>query len=225
MSWLGTFYATSIGKKIVVALTGLVMVAYLIAHMLGNLQVFAGRGPTVEATKLNEYARLLRVEMGLLWAIRLALLGALVLHVVTTIKLSAENRAARKERYAQRSYRSASLYSRTMVWGGIALFAYVVYHLLHLTLGRAHPGLFVHGDVYGNVIRSFQQPAIVAVYLFATVALYFHLHHGAASLVDTLGVSHPRHRSALRAVARASAVVICAGFAAVPLGVLFRVVQ
>ncbi len=225
MSWLGTFYATSIGKKIVVALTGLVMVAYLIAHMLGNLQVFAGRGPTIEATKLNEYARLLRVEMGLLWAIRLALLGALVLHVVTTIKLSAENRAARRQRYAQRSYRSASLYSRTMVWGGIALFAYVIYHLLHLTLGSAHPGLFVHGDVYGNVIRSFQQPAIVAVYLFATVALYFHLHHGAASLVDTLGVSHPRHRIALRTVARVSAVVICAGFAAVPLGVFFRVVQ
>lgn len=225
MSWLAAFYASSIGKKIIVALTGLVMIGYLVAHMLGNLQVFAGRGPTIEATKLNEYARLLRVEMGLLWTIRLVLLGSLVLHVVTTIKLAAENRSARPERYQFRRYRSANLFSRTMLWGGVALFSYVVYHILHLTLGRAHPGLFVHGDVYGNVIRSFQRPAIVIIYLFATVALYFHLHHGAASLVDTLGISHPRHRGAFRTLARATAAAICVGFAAVPVGVLLRVVR
>lgn len=225
MSWITAFYGSSIGKKIVVAATGLIMIGYLIAHMLGNLQVFAGRGPTVEETKLNEYAELLRFEMGLLWAIRIFLLAALVLHVVTTVKLSAENRAARPERYAMRQYRSASVFSRTMLWGGIALFAYVIYHILHLTLGVAHPGLFTHGDVYSNVIRSFQQPVIVLVYLIATTALYFHLHHGAASVMDTLGVSHPRHRDALRRGARVVAAVICLGFAAVPLGVLLRVVQ
>ncbi|MEZ4653099.1 MAG: succinate dehydrogenase cytochrome b subunit [Candidatus Eisenbacteria bacterium] len=225
MSWFGAFYASSIGKKILVATTGLLMLLFLVGHMLGNLQVFAGRGPTIETTKLNEYGELLRTEMGVLWAIRLGLLTILVLHVVTVVKLSAENRAARPTAYAQRTYRSASVFSRSMLWGGIALFLYVVYHLLHFTAGVVHPGLFVRGDVYGNVVRSFQQPGIAVVYVLATIALYMHLHHGAASLVQTLGVTHPRHRGTLQTAGRALSVVICLGFVSVPLGVLLRVVQ
>jgi succinate dehydrogenase / fumarate reductase cytochrome b subunit len=148
-----------------------------------------------------------------------------VIHVITVVRLSAENRAARPVRYARRRYRATSIFSRTMLWGGIALFAYAVYHILHLTTGQAHPGLFVHGDVYGNVIRSFQRPGITVVYLVATVALYFHLHHGAASLVRTLGVSHPRRRALLEWGGRFLGLLICVGFAAVPVGVLLRVVQ
>lgn len=226
MGWGAAFYGSSIGKKITVAVTGFLLLIFLVGHMLGNLQVFAGRGPTVESTQLNEYARLLRTEMALLWVLRFGLLLLLVLHVVTVISLSAQNRRARSMTYVgRRRYRQASVSSRSMLWGGIAIFTYAVYHLLHFTAGLAHADLFEHGDVYGNVIRSFQRPAIAVTYLVATIALYLHLHHGAASLVQTLGVSHPRYRALLQDGGRVLALVIAVGFASVPLGVLVGLVS
>ncbi len=225
MGWFSAFYGSSIGKKTVVAVTGLAMIGFLVGHMLGNLQVFAGRGPTPEETKLNEYAELLRMEMGLLWAMRLGLLTALVLHVVTVIKLRGENRRARPQNYAVQRYQSANAFSRFMMWGGIALLAYVVYHILHLTMGVAHPDLFEPHHVYDNVIHSFQKPLIAGVYVLATVALYFHLYHGVVSAFQTLGVSHPRHLQNVRVLGHALAVVIVVGFVSVPVGVLLRVVS
>jgi succinate dehydrogenase / fumarate reductase cytochrome b subunit len=225
MSWVSTFYGSSIGKKVVVAVTGAIMVLFLIGHMLGNLQVFAGRGPTSEATKLNEYAELLRFEIGILWAIRVVLITTVVVHVITVVRLRAENSAARSQNYALRRYQKANAFSRSMFWGGLALFTYIVYHILHLTAGVAHASLFEHGQVYENVIRSFQNPLIAGVYVLATVFLYFHLFHGTVSLFQTLGVSHPRHLELVRKLGHGLAAVIVLGFASVPIGVLVRVVS
>lgn len=225
MSWVRAFYGSSIGKKTIVAVTGAIMALFLLGHMLGNLQVFAGRGETSATTKLNEYAELLRFEMGILWAIRVGLLAALTLHVVTILKLRAENSAAREQRYAVRRYQKANAFSRSMFWGGLGIFAYVVYHILHLTAGVAHAGLFEHGQVYENVVRSFQNPLIAGVYVLATVCLYFHLFHGTVSLFQTLGVSHPRHLALVRTVGHFYAAVIVLGFASVPIGVLFGIVS
>lgn len=225
MSWIGAFYSTSVGKKAVVAITGLIMVLFLMGHMMGNLLVFEGRGPDVESTKLNEYSALLRTEMLVLWAIRAVLLSALVLHVATTIRLVAENRAARPDGYARRTYRKANVYSRTMAWGGLALFGYIVYHILHLTAGVAHPGLFTPHDVYSNVVRGFQNPMISGVYIAATVALFFHLTHGVQSLFRTLGVNHPRHLEGIQAGGRALAAILVLGFLSVPVSVLLGIVK
>jgi succinate dehydrogenase / fumarate reductase cytochrome b subunit len=164
--------------------------------------------------------------MPILWTIRVGLLVLVVIHVITVISLSWHNSRSRPVAYAGgRRYARATPASRTMLWGGIAIFAYAVYHILHFTAGIAHASLFEHGDVYSNVVRSFQQPGIAATYLLATVALYFHLHHGAASLVQTLGVSHPRYRAALQGGGRVFAAVLAVGFAAVPLGVLLGIVR
>jgi succinate dehydrogenase / fumarate reductase cytochrome b subunit len=225
MGWIGAFYATSIGKKIVVAVTGAILLLFLLGHMLGNLQVFAGPGPTPEQTQLNEYAHLLRAEMGLLWTVRLILIAAFLVHVFTTILLYLENRRARPVGYAVRHYRATTVYSRVMLWGGLAVLGYVVYHILHLTTGTIDPDLFDPGDVYGNVIRSFQNPWISGVYILATVALYFHLHHAFVSVFETLGVHHPRHLEWVKRGARVLAVVIVVGFVSVPIGVLLRIVE
>ena len=225
MSWVSTFYGSSIGKKTIVAVTGAIMVLFLIGHMLGNLQVFAGPGTATEPAKLDEYAELLRFEIGILWAIRVALITTVVLHIITVVKLRAENSAARGQNYAVRHYQRANAFSRSMFWGGLALFAYIVYHILHLTAGVAHASLFEHGHVYANVIRSFQQPLIAGVYVVATVCLYFHLFHGVVSLFQTLGVSHPRHLQAVEKFGHALAAIIVIGFASVPIGVLLGVVK
>lgn len=225
MSWVRAFYGSSIGKKVVVAITGALMVLFLIGHMLGNLQVFAGRGTPPEVPKLDEYAEFLRFEMGILWAIRVGLLVTLVLHVLTVLRLRLENGRARGTRYAVRRYQKADAFSRSMFYGGLALFAYVVYHILHLTAGVAHPELFEPGHVYDNVIRSFQNPWIAGVYVLATVFLYFHLYHGTVSLFETLGVSHPRHIATIEKAGHGIAAVLVLGFASVPIGVLLGVVS
>lgn len=222
MSWIRSFYGSSIGKKFVVASTGAIMILFLLGHMLGNLQVFEGRGPTIETTRLNEYARLLRLEMPVLWTIRLVLLGALALHVVTTVQLTVQNRAARPDGYVVKKVVRSGLTSRTMIWGGLALFAYVVYHILHFTVGSVHAGMFEHGDVYGNVVRSFQVPVISIVYIVAQVFLYMHLRHGFQSLWRTLGVSHPRYVALAEGAGLVISLVIALGFISVPLAVLFH---
>lgn len=225
MNWFGRFYGTAIGKKIVVAVTGFVMVGFLVVHMLGNLLVHEGRGPTTELTKMNEYAELLRVEPMLLWALRLILLAAVVVHVVTTIRLTAQNRRARGQGYAVKRTQAATLASRTMAAGGILIAVFVVYHILHLTLGKVHSTLFVHGDVYDNVIRSFQNPFIMTGYLLAMVVVFFHLKHGVTSMCETLGVSHPRYLGLVKVLGPTLAAVLFLGFVSVPLAVFFGLVK
>lgn len=218
-----TLVRSSIGRKILVAVTGLGMVGFLIGHMIGNLRAYEG------ADAVNEYAELLRFEPTLLWAFRLGLLAFVVIHVVLTIQLRRENRLARPSRYAVSATVEASAASKVMLYGGIAIFLYVVYHILHLTVRSVHPELVgntyttgghAHVDVYRNVVESFQSPIISGVYILAQVALFFHLQHGILSAARTLGVSHPRYVRWARNGGRALSAIIVLGFLAVPIGVL-----
>lgn len=225
MNRLLRFYRSSIGKKAVVAGTGILLVGFLLVHMLGNLQIFEGPGEGGQPAKIDQYGQLLRFEPALLWTARVGLLLALILHVVTTLRLAAENRQARPQGYAVRRSQASTLASRTMAVGGLLLLSYAVYHILHFTVGTAHPDLFEHGRVYDNVVRSFSRPEIAVVYLLAMLVLYFHLRHGILSACRTLGANHPEHLQALGRAGALIAALICLGFAAVPLAVLFGAVR
>ncbi len=221
MGWISRFYGSTIGKKFIVGITGLGMVLFLIAHLVGNLKVYEGRDAMIE------YAELLRWEPVILWAFRLGLLAFLVLHVTTILQLTRRNAAARPVSYASMATSEASGASRTMVVGGVTILLYVIYHVLHLTLAEVHTGMVTHGaeHVYDNVVASFQRPLISGVYILAQVALFFHLSHGIQSAFRTLGVSHPRYVDLVRHGGRALSFIIVVGFISIPVAVLTGVVK
>jgi len=228
MTAIARFYGSSIGKKIIVAVTGALIILFLIVHMLGNLQVFEGRGPSVEQTRLNEYAELLRLEPALLWAFRLGLLGLIVLHVLTTLTLYFQNRAARGTSYAVKKNQASTLSSRTMVWGGVLIGAFVVYHILHLTVGTAHHDQvtqFGHHDVYSRVVYSFQHPIIALMYIAAMIVIFFHLKHAITSSAQTLGVNNPRYLSLFEKGGPVVAALLVIGFLAVPVSIWLGLVE
>lgn len=209
---------STVFRKIVVALTGLALIGFLFVHMVGNLQVFAGPGATIETTKINEYAAFLKKEAVVLWGARLFLLAMIAIHILTTISLTQHNREARPQGYeVRKTYSSAA--SRMMIFGGLAIMFYVIYHILHFTTGTVHTGLYQPHDVYGNLIRSFQDPLIVFVYVAAQIALFGHLYHGAVSLFRTLGVSNPTHVRYVKGFGIALSVIICGGFISIPVGI------
>lgn len=211
---------SSIGAKSVMAVTGLLLVLFLIAHMLGNLQVFFG------PEMINHYGHKLRAIPGLLWVARAGLLVLLLLHVSSAIQVTRANRAARPDKYEQQRSQVASVAARTLMWSGIAIFAYVVYHLLHFTGHVVHKsylkGLDSNGyfDVYSMVVGSFGNPVIAWVYIVSMLLLYSHLSHGISSFLQTLGFTHPRYAdSGMRSIGHVVAGIIVLGFIAVPLGV------
>lgn len=221
-------YRTSIGKKVVMAITGLVGIGFVIVHMYGNLKVFAG------AEYFNSYSEGLR-ELGapifghahLLWILRLVLLAAVVLHVWAAWSLYQESRHARTVEYVKQSTVQASPAALYIRVGGVILFIFLIFHLMHFTWGvpGIHPD-FSETDVYRNLVVGFQSygylPAIF--YLAAMAALGFHLHHGTSSLFQTLGLSD-RLAKPLRALSWCLAIVIAAGFAIVPLAVMLGFVS
>jgi succinate dehydrogenase / fumarate reductase cytochrome b subunit len=163
-----------------------------------------------------------------LWAFRIGLLASFVIHVWTTVLLVLENRRARGVSYAVTRRQTATWASRTMIWGGLALGAFVVYHLLHFTTGHVHHGQFErygHADVYSRVVASFQEPGIVIAYLAAMVFLFFHLVHGIQSLFETLGVTHPGVLACARRGGPVLALVIVLGFASVPIAVWAGIIR
>jgi succinate dehydrogenase / fumarate reductase cytochrome b subunit len=215
------FWDSSVGKKVVMAITGLIGIGYVILHMIGNLQVFQG------AERLNAYAALLHGPLNeLLWLARGVLLAAVVLHVVAAWQLTQRDRAARPADYRMRRPQVSTLAARTMRWGGMLLLAFIALHLLHFTTGTVRPtGTFVPGDVYGNVIGSFRLWWVTLFYLAAMVALGLHLYHGAWSSVRTLGASPPTRDLRHRPVAIFVAIVVAGGFSLVPLAVFFGLVK
>lgn len=224
MNLLCQYTKSTIGKKTIVAATGLMMIGFLFFHMLGNLQMFEGRGETIELTKMNQYAALLKKEMALLWIARLGLLGAVILHVIFTISLTRQNRAARPQAYAvKKTYSSAA--SRMMVWGGLFLLCYIVYHLKHFTIGTAHPELFHDHDVYQTVVDSFEVRAISVIYIAAMVSLFMHLYHGTVSLFQTLGMVNPIHQAAIKKLGIGLSIIICGGFISIPVAVWMGWIQ
>ena len=171
------FYRSTVGKKILMAVSGIIGIAFLILHMLGNLQIFQG------AAKINGYAAILHGPLAeVVLAQRIVLVVALIVHVLMAWQLTMRARAARPAAYAQRKPQVATLASRTMRVGGVLLLVFIPVHILHFTTGDIRPaGSFVPGDVYANAIAGFHVPWVVAFYLLAMIALGLHLYHGAGS--------------------------------------------
>lgn len=206
-------WRTSVGKKAVMAVTGVIMVAYLITHVLANLLIFQGRD------KINAYSRFLHGTGGALWAARLVLFVSIVLHIVAAVQLTARRQAARPVRYAAgRRPQVSTFASRTIRWGGVLILVFLVYHILHFTLGTVHPS-FIEGDPYHNVATGFRNPLVVVFYEIAMAAVGLHLYHGIWSSGRTLGVSAPSPRPLRRQLALALGVLVWAGFAVIPLAV------
>jgi succinate dehydrogenase / fumarate reductase cytochrome b subunit len=212
MNVLAGFYENTIGKKYVMAASGVILWLYLVGHMLGNLQIFEGPGP------IDRYAHFLHSHMIALWLVRSVLLLCIGLHVLAGLQVTVQNWNGR-QRYAVSRYREADLMSRTMIWGGLALAGFIVFHILHLTSGVVGLG-FVEGTVYRNVVAGFQVPAVSVAYIFAMFCLAMHLYHGLWSMFQSMGLAHPRYNGWRRAFAVLFAFGLFLGFVSVPVSVL-----
>lgn len=222
-----TLWRTTIGLKITMALSGIVWVGFVIGHMLGNLKVYQG------AEAFNHYAEGLRVfgdpflgRGQALWIARIVLIVALALHVWSAWHLARRSRAAREVGYRKREAIEFSRASRTMRWGGVALLAFLVYHILHLTLGTVHPD-FVPGDAYHNFVAGFQSLPVAGVYGVAMIALGLHLYHGVWSAFQTLGAGDGEQHEQRwhRGLAGAVALVVALGNLSFPVAVLTGIVS
>ena len=223
------FYRSSIGKKILVALTGAAMVMFLLIHLLGNLLVFGG------PDALNAYAKKLHDLGGLLWVGRLGLLACVIVHVVVTIQLTAANKLARPQAYGVDSTRKASRSSRTMILSGLTILAFLIYHLAHYTWGVANnyyePGNARYTlpdgshNVYNMVVDGFGWAPASLFYIVAMGLLFMHLGHGIASIFQTLGLSSQKSRPVIELAGKGIALVLFAGNALMPLSILFGFVK
>ena len=220
-----TLYHSSIGKKVVMALTGLIGIGFVSMHMIGNLKVFLGE------QAFNDYASFLRTfgepvlpYSTVLWIIRLVLLGAVVLHITAAYQLTRQDWAGRPVRYAQKKDVQATFASRTMRWGGVILLLFIIYHIAHMTLGIVHPN-FEEGNAYHNFVVAFQVWWVTIFYVAAMLVLGLHVYHGFWSLFQTLGWNSRTYNTLLRGLAVLIALVLTVGFVAGPLGVLFGIVS
>jgi succinate dehydrogenase / fumarate reductase, cytochrome b subunit len=219
MNRLWLLWDSSVGKKVIMAVTGLIMVAYLITHVLANLLVFQG------PANINAYSAFLHGTGGALWAARAVLLAALVLHVVAAVQLAARGHEARPAGYAGgRAPQVSTWASRSIRWGGALILAFLIYHILHFTVGSAHPD-FVEADPYHNVATGFNNPLVVGGYLIAMAVVGLHLYHGVWSSGRSLGMSPPSPNPLRRTLALALALVIWVGFTIIPLAVYAGVVR
>jgi len=217
-----TLYDTTIGKKAVVAVTGLVFYGFVIVHMLGNLQLFLG--PEV----FNGYAETLKSNAAILWGARSVLLVSLALHVVTSLSLVSHSAGARSVGYRTRQYKATTPAALSMRFGGPALLFFILYHLAHFTFpGVAMGGHYQHSatDVYSNVVHGFSVPWVAGLYVVAMVFLGLHLHHGAWSMLQTLGLAHPRYTGKLKLVPPAIGLGVAGGNILLVLSVLAGIVK
>jgi succinate dehydrogenase / fumarate reductase cytochrome b subunit len=202
------------------AVTGAILVVFVIGHMVGNLTVYLG------PEALNGYAVFLRqfLHGSALWIVRAVLLASVILHIWSATSLTLDSRRARPKGYRELRWKESTYASRTMRWGGVIILLFVIYHLLHFTFGTAHPS-FVEGDVYHNFVTGFRSVPVSIVYIFAMLALGLHLRHGVWSMFQTLGVSHPRYIAMARAAAWVVAVVVVVGNVSFPIAVLTGLVK
>ena len=214
------FLSSTIGRKVVMAVTGLLLVGFVCIHMIGNLLLY--QGPEA----INEYGRFLRefLHGWGLWIARGTLLAAVVLHIWSAWMLTLKNRAARPVGYRQWKAKKSTYASRTMRWGGVILLAFIVYHLLHFTIGSVHPD-FIEGDVYHNVVVGFRVWPVAAFYVIAMLLLGLHLRHGIWSMFQSLGVSHPRYLALAQVAAAVISTIVVIGNVSFPLSVLFGLVR
>lgn len=212
------FWQSNVGKKIIMAATGIGMVLFVIQHMLSNLMVYQSNAA------VNNYAYFLKSKPGLVWSARVALLVTVVLHIVTAVQLYRRARAARPVGYQRLEPQASSFASRTIRVGGLVLLGFIVFHLLHLTGGVIWPSEFKPTDAAGNMIRAFQRPAVAALYVVAMLALGLHLYHGIWSGPRSVGVPTPP-TPLRKKVALVIAVLVAGGFISIPLGALAGILQ
>jgi succinate dehydrogenase / fumarate reductase cytochrome b subunit len=216
-------WSSAIGKKVVMAVTGAVLVLFVIGHMVGNLKIFAG------AEEINAYSRFLR-EVGwpefgygqLLWLVRSVLFACAVLHITAATQLTILNREARPIDYGTKKNVETSWSAVSMRWGGVLLAVFIVFHLFHMTGGMVgfEPGAFEHLMVYQNVVAAFQNVPIALFYIIAMGALCLHLDHGIWSALQTMGWATQENTKGLKTISRLIALVIFVGFISVPISVL-----
>lgn len=219
MKMLLAFWRSTIGKKVVMGATGLIGLGFLIGHMAGNLQAFSGEA------KLDAYGALLHGPLHEVVLIaRVVLLAAVILHVIAAYQLTMISRAARPVGYAMRKPQVSTLASRTLRWGGVLLLVFIVFHILHFTIGSVHPD-FVEGRVYRNLATGFAVKWVAVFYMVSMVALGMHLFHGAWSSMRTLGVARQKTHPLKRYLPVALAVAISFGLAAIPLAFLLGVLK
>lgn len=219
------FTQSTIGKKYIMAVTGLIFVLYVVVHMLGNLKLYMG------AEKINAYGHFLREvgheafgHGGILWIFRVVLLVAVALHVWAALSLWRTSKKARPVGYQKQDFQEATYASRTMRLGGLILAVFIVYHILHLTTGHANPG-FEHGEVYANVVAGFSVWWASAFYILAMIFLGLHLYHGTWSFLQTLGAAHPKYNRWRKRLALVIAWLVVIGNISFPLAVLIGVVE
>jgi succinate dehydrogenase / fumarate reductase cytochrome b subunit len=207
------FFEATIVKKAVMAVTGFILFIFVTGHLLGNLQVFLG------PERLNNYAAFLKGNLELLWGTRIVLLIAVTAHIIATIQLAALKNKARPVSYTKKRNSHSSLASRSMYVTGPMIAAFVIYHLLHFTVGVVHPQ-FSETDVYSNVVYGFQQWPVALAYIVAMGLLCLHLNHGIYSMFQTLGLSHPDYTPRIKVAARVIGILYFIGFASIPVAVL-----
>src|ERR1700679_2245508 len=214
------FWASTIGKKIVMAVTGILMFGFVIGHLLGNLQVFEG------PAKLNAYGAFLHSIGELLWPVRIILLIAIALHITATVQLALRNKKARPTGYSVKKAIASSYASRTMYWSGPIVLAFIIFHLLHLTAGYIHPGAaYIEGDVYHNVVSGFQVWWVSLSYIVAISLLGLHLRDGLWIRLQSVGINQPKYTAALKTTALVIALLIVLGYISIPISVLLGLVK
>jgi succinate dehydrogenase / fumarate reductase cytochrome b subunit len=209
------FLASSVGRKVVMAATGVILFGFVTVHMIGNTQAYLG------AEAFNHYAEFLKtmVHGAGIWIFRAVLLTAALLHIWAATSLTLDNRAARPIGYRQQQAVASTWASRTMRWTGVIVAIFLIYHLLHLTVGTVHPA-FDHANPYGNFVKGFQVPAAAGFYIVAQLCLGLHMWHGVWSCTQTLGLSHPRYEGLRRNFATGLTVLVVGVNISYPIAVL-----
>jgi len=200
------------------AVSGLILFLFVVGHLIGNLQIYEG------PEKLNNYAKFLRSVPAALWTVRITLLVMVILHIWSSVQLALLKFDARPTGYVKKKATKSSYASRTMYWSGPIILAFVIYHLLDFTFGTVNPN-FEEGNVYANVIASFQLIPVSAFYIVGMLLLCMHLYHGLWSMFQSLGYSHPRYTPVLKRSAAVVAILIAAGNISIPLSVLAGLVR
>lgn len=212
------FYQASIGKKAVMAVTAVVLFGYVIGHLAGNMQVYLG------AEQMDRYAAFLHSMPVLLWGVRALLLVCVVLHIMASIQLTILKQQARPIGYVKKDAIGSNIASRSMIWSGAMIAAFVIYHLLDLTAGVANTAQYQELHAYENLVYSFQRLPVSVFYIIAMVLLGMHLYHGIWSMFQTLGFSHPRYTPLIKRASAVVAILTTAGFISIPIAVMTGVV-
>src|SRR5438067_470833 len=220
------FYGSSVGRKIIVAITGIILILFVIGHLLGNLQIFLG------PDWINGYSQHLRDLGPLLWAIRLFLLAAVIIHIYVTIQLAIENRRARPEAYVDREYVKATFASRHMVMSGLIVLAFIIYHLAHFTVrvtdrrfGLLKADPLGHYDVYSMMVYGFQNYYVSAFYVLGLFLLTLHLSHGSSSFFQSVGLNDKKLAPRLALGGRIFAWIMFIGYTSIPVAVLLGFIR